>query len=385
MDGVSVSPPPPARAPTPPGWLPDPWDVAQWRWWDGAQWTIHVAGGERKPRLPDWLSVPVLTAAVLVVPVLVVIAITAPLAIGLSVVPIMIVLPVMLWLDRVEPEPKAALVHAFLWGATISVLVAGTVNSIVTVATNETIGAVISAPLIEEAMKGAGILWALRRHEIDGIMDGIVYAGWVGLGFAVIEDVTYFVAQDDAASLASVFVVRALFSPFAHPLFTAWTGMAIGRAVARGQRPFPVALWGFGLSVLSHAAWNGSLSAADHWGDSGALVALVGIVGFMILFFTFVVVLYRVRRREERRFVQLVPWLAQRYGIPAAEIAAFANFRTMLSMRKQLTKPQRRQFDAVHAALARLAVLQDRPGETDPATEQVLVAQLTRARNAQGG
>jgi hypothetical protein len=55
----------------------------------------------------------------------------------------------------------------------------------------------------------------------------------------------------------------------------------------------------------------------------------------------------------------------------------------MLSMRKQLTKPQRRQFDAVHAALARLAVLQDRPGDTDPATEQVLVAQLARARNGQ--
>ncbi len=381
MGRVSVTPPPPA--PTSPGWLPDPWGVASWRWWDGSAWTIHVAGTERRPRLPEWLSVPVLIAAVLVVPFLAVIAVTAPLAVGLSVVPIVIVLPVMLWLDRVEPEPHAALAHAFLWGATVSVLVAGTVNSIVTVSTNETIGAVVSAPLIEEAMKGAGILWALRRHEIDGIMDGIVYAGWVGLGFAVIEDVTYFVAQDDTASLAAVFVVRALFSPFAHPLFTAWTGLAVGRAVSRGQRPFPAALWGFGLSVLSHAAWNGSLSAADRWGDSGAIVALVGLVGFMILFFTFAVVLYRVRRREERRFVQLVPWLAQRYGLPAAEIAAFGNFRTMLSMRKQLSKAQRRQFDAVHAALARLAVLQDRPGETDRATEQVLVAQLNRARLGQ--
>jgi hypothetical protein len=30
----------------PPGWYPDPWQAAASRWWDGEQWTAHVAPGE---------------------------------------------------------------------------------------------------------------------------------------------------------------------------------------------------------------------------------------------------------------------------------------------------------------------------------------------------
>lgn len=27
----------------PPGWFPDPWRMASWRWWDGLEWTAYVA------------------------------------------------------------------------------------------------------------------------------------------------------------------------------------------------------------------------------------------------------------------------------------------------------------------------------------------------------
>lgn len=30
--------------PTPPGWHPDPWRQAQYRWWDGAEWTFQTWG-----------------------------------------------------------------------------------------------------------------------------------------------------------------------------------------------------------------------------------------------------------------------------------------------------------------------------------------------------
>ena len=370
----------PAGNPSQPGWHPDPWNRDQWRWWDGWTWTAHVTVKAKKPVLPAWLSIPVLIAALFVVPWLLSALFGNTLAFVLAMIPMIIVLPVMLWLDRVEPEPHSALVHAFLWGATVAVLVASIVNSIVSAIGGEVIAATFSAPLTEEAMKAGAILIAVRRRQLDGAMDGIVYAGWAAVGFAVVEDVEYFVRASEAGQLGAVFVLRGLLSPFAHPLFTAWTGLAIGRAVARGRPPFPAMLWGYGLAVLSHAVWNGSAAAAQHLGDFGMGVLLQTVIAFVALFFTFAAVLYRVRRKEERRFCQLVPWLAERYGLTPPEVALFGDFKAMLNARKRLAGPQRGWFDRVHAALARLAVLHDRPGGADAATEQFLVAKLQQAR-----
>lgn len=367
------------------GWHPDPWYPNQWRWWDGAAWTAHVRVRAKKPILPMWLSLPVLLSALLVVPTVGFAFAAYPLPCVLAMAPMAIVLPVMLWLDRVEPEPRAALVHAFLWGATISILVSAIVNATVTGLAGRPIAAMVSAPLIEEAMKAGGILYAVRRGEVDGPMDGIVYAAWTAVGFAVVENVEYLVTALGEGQLAAVFVLRGLLSPFAHPLFTAWIGLAIGRAVARGRPPFPAMLWGYGLAVASHALWNGSSTAAQFLGQTGAVILLSSVAAFVVLFFTFAIVLYRVRRKEERRFAVLIPWLAERYGLGAPEVAMFGDFKGMMDARKRLNTAQRRWFDRVHAALARLAVLHDRPGGADAATEQALVAQLQQARSGVEG
>lgn len=375
-----MQPPLPPGVPSQPGWHPDPWDRNHWRWWDGSTWTAHVSARTKKPILPGWLSVPVIVAAILVVPTLAFVLATLPQALVLALFPLALVLPAMLWLDRVEPEPKAALVHAFLWGATVAVVVASIVNAITGAIAGEAFAATVSAPLIEEAMKAGGILYAVRRRELDSPMDGIVYAGWTAIGFAVVEDVEYFVRAAQAGQFVGVFVLRGILAPFAHPLFTAWTGLAIGRAVLRGRPVFPRMLWGYALAVLSHALWNGSAVVAQAYGEVGVLFLLSTVLVFVALFVTFVIVLYRVRRKEERRFAVLVPWLAQRYEMSAPEVAMFGELATMLKTRKRLASDQRRWFDRVHAALARLAVLHDRPGGADPATEQALVAQLHQAR-----
>jgi hypothetical protein len=239
----------------------------------------------------------------------------------------------------------------------------------------------VSAPLVEEAMKAGGILFAVRRREVDGPMDGIVYAGWTAVGFAVVEDIEYFARAWESGSLAAVFVLRGILAPFAHPLFTAWTGLAVGRAVARGKPVFPAMLWGYALAVASHALWNGSATAAGLFGEVGVGFLLVTVVLFVALFVTFAVVLYRTRRKDERRFCELVPWLAQRYTLMPQEIAMFGDFRAMLAARKRLGKAQKLWFDRMHAALARLVHLYDRPGGADEATEQALTEQLHRARS----
>jgi RsiW-degrading membrane proteinase PrsW (M82 family) len=361
------------------GWYPDPYAQARFRWWNGTVWTHHTDNTEAdKPRLPAWLSMPVLISGVLTVLLIIVLSISSPVSILLGIVPIFIVGPALLWLDRVEPEPWSDRTHAFLWGMTVAAVLSIIVNSVVGALSSETLGAVVSAPIIEEATKALGIYWAIRRRALDGVMDGVIYAGWVALGFAVIEDFLYFATADESGILMGTFVVRALLTPFAHPLFTAWTGLAMGLAVSRKKKLFPYSLWGLALAITTHAAWNGSLTAAESSGQGWVVGVAAGL--FALLFVAAVATLVLVRKKQAKRFFQLLPFLASEYQISQPELTMFTDWGNTLRARKQLPKDQRKKFDQLHRALARLALFHHHPGDSDPVTRKRLEAQLYEAR-----
>jgi protease PrsW len=382
-------PPPHVSAAPVAGWFPDPMRAgAGWRWWNGTAWTTFTeqsaSTSARKPRLPRWLSVPIVCCAPLVVLAIVILAFTETLAVAAGLVPLAIVLPVIAWLDRIEPEPRASRVHAMLWGASVAIVVALTVNTLVQVIAGDVAAMVISAPLVEEAMKALGVMWAVRRNEVDGVSDGIVYAAWVAVGFAVVEDMSYFAIASVDGSLAPVFVVRAILTPFAHPLFTFWSGLAIGRAVRNGRSVWRTAWWGYALAVVCHVAWNGSLSigqiTTDIDDDIEVAVILITFGLFVVLFVAVAIALIKLRGNERRRFVAAVPGLVLRYHVAPDEALVFADWTRMRRHRRRLPRPARRDFDHVHASMARLWLLAERAGEIDPEAERVLVAQLDAAR-----
>jgi RsiW-degrading membrane proteinase PrsW (M82 family) len=388
--GDSTLPPPAEASANPAGWHPDPTGETAWRWWNGHAWTAFTSGAPaatgRRPRLPRWLSAPVVACAPLVLIGIALVVVYEPLAFVAGLVPMLIVLPVLSWLDRVEPEPRASRAHAVMWGASVAVVVALISNTVTAAVAGEVAAMVISAPLVEEAMKGLGVYWAVRRREVDGVTDGVVYAGWVALGFAVVEDMSYFAIASVEGAFVPVFVIRAILTPFAHPLFTIWTGIAIGRAV-RDRRPvFPAALWGYALAVAAHTAWNGSLAFGDIREDVDEDVAvgvvLIAIGLFIVLFVAVAVALFLMRRREQRRFERMLPFLTQRYRLHPDEAVMFLSWSQLLRERRRLPRKQRRLFDRVHAALARLSVLHEGMNEIDPAVERVLAAQLHSARVA---
>lgn len=194
----------------------------------------------------------------------------------LALVPLAICLVGIRWVDRWDPEPRTALAFAFLWGAGMSVavtlLLGPTVTSLLSAgfsaAGPDVVGPVFQAPLVEEVAKGLGVLiLALsRRSHFDGPVDGIVYAGTVAAGFAFTENVLYFgAALSEPAGLEGllmVFVMRGLFSPFAHVMFTGALGLVLGMAVAKGRRNGALGgafLVGLVPAIAGHMLWNGGL------------------------------------------------------------------------------------------------------------------------------
>ncbi|MCW2757775.1 MAG: hypothetical protein JWO46_1521 [Nocardioidaceae bacterium] len=191
----------------------------------------------------------------------------------LAALPVAPVLGCFLWLDRYEPEPRNLLLLGIGWGAlvaTSSALILQVVGEF-TLKAPQSFGGAVVAPITEEGAKGLFILLLLfyRRYELDGVLDGIVYAGMVGVGFAFTENILYlssaYVGDAEqpggAAGAVGLFVVRCVFSPFAHPLFTTFTGIGIGLAVVSRKKWVRVVapIVGYLLAVSAHAAWNGSV------------------------------------------------------------------------------------------------------------------------------
>ncbi len=213
-------------------------------------------------------------------------------------------------LDRYDPEPAWALTMVFVWGALAACGVSGVINTLVASVAGEGVSAVISAPLVEEFMKGlalAGMFYFWRR-EFDGVVDGIIYATFVALGFAAVENVVYYAraARQGDEALTTLFILRGLITPWAHPLFTSMTGIGFGisrestRTVIRWGAP----LLGYAAAVFLHFVWNGSATLSASLGVP--LVAILLPLWFLavVAFLVMVVVLVQRRGRIIRQHLE---------------------------------------------------------------------------------
>ncbi len=248
----------------------------------------------------------------------------------LAAIPVGPVVAGYLWLDRYEPEPPVFLGFAFGWGAlvaTTAALLLQAVDARVLSASASWSGTVV-APVTEEAAKGLFVLLLLwsRRNQIDGILDGLVYAGLVGAGFAFTENIMYLAAAYvgghgtgpgglDAAT--SLFVVRGIFSPFAHPLFTSAIGVGVGVAVVTRSRFWRVAapVAGYVVAVTAHSLWNTSAFL----GGGQAFVATY-LVLMVPAFLLLVGIAVWAREREGRMLTRSLTDCAARGYLAPAEV-----------------------------------------------------------------
>lgn len=281
-------------------------------------------------------------------------------ALTLALAPVPLLLAGVLALDRMEPEPRSNLVFAFAWGAGIAVLVAGVVNSLnldyikdvvnLSEDSARNIAATFGAPVVEETMKGLVLLGMLRfrRAELDGPTDGIIYASMVGLGFAMSENVSYYLAAlstSGVKGLAVTVVLRGILSPLAHPLFSSMIGVAVAHAARRdgSERVFYI-LAGWSGAMILHGLWNG---LASYGGFAGLVIAYLTLLVVLI-------VLIGVVFRDRRRIVALI----HRY-LPPYEPTKLVNEADIFMLSAFARRRQARQWAKAHGGKRGLRAMRD--------------------------
>lgn len=263
-------------------------------------------------------------------------------------------------LDLFEREPRLMLAAALLWGGVVAASLAAYANEswlsvLGKVASPDLAsqwGNAIVGPGVEETLKLMGVvtLFLIASSEFDGLMDGFVYGAMVGLGFTVVEDLSYFIiavavpgSLDQSGPVLNTFLIRVVGGGlYGHVLFTGLTGMGFAYIVTQRTAQLPKRLVAGGLciaaGVLAHFVWNspwmnsvletsgGVDPSVLAWIEYGALKGMP----FLILLGLLVVL---ATRSEERNYRAIVAGEPDSWVITESEIASLASLWSRRSAR----------------------------------------------------
>ncbi len=317
----------------------------------------------------------------------------------MALIPLAIVFIGVRWIDKWEPEPRGVVIFAFLWGAGVSVLIALLVGAEIDNVINglggpgpgyEFFSAAIQAPVVEETAKGLGLLlifWFARRH-FDGPVDGLVYAAWVAGGFAFTENILYFGSQlvesgGIDGDVFQIFLIRGLMSPFAHVMFTACTGFALGLAASRVGAFGAIGFWLLGLipAMLLHALWNGSLFFVSDFFGYYAIVQfpLFGLAVWLVIY---------LRRKESKLTHERLSEYAAAGWFNPDEIDALATpvgrrqAKAWAATQGKSAEMRRYIRESTRLAFARQRIIAGRGRDRAQLDEAALLVSIVESRNA---
>ncbi|MGD2103748.1 MAG: PrsW family intramembrane metalloprotease [Anaerolineae bacterium] len=203
------------------------------------------------------------------------------LAVTLGVVPMAVYALLLWWFDRYEKEPLGLLVAAFVWGAVPAVvfsLVAElalgvSMSQLVRPERASLVEAALIAPVAEEVFKGGALLllFVFFRREVDSAIDGILYGGLVGFGFAAVENTLYFgssLIEGGFGQFALVALFRAFLFGLNHALFTGLFGLGVAWSTSASSAAAKVGAPAVGLSLgmVAHATHNASVTLGGELG-----------------------------------------------------------------------------------------------------------------------
>lgn len=234
---------------------------------------------------------------------------------------------VIYWLDRYEKEPKVLLGAAFLWGAVISSGAAFLLNSILGAgiyfisgsesAANFSVASII-APVVEEIFKGIAVLlvFLIFRTEFDSILDGIVYAAVIALGFAAAENTFYIFSMGFQSAgwpgLLELAFIRIVLVGWQHPFYTAFIGIGIG--IARLNKSTIIKLLtpllGLCFAIFTHSLHNTLAPLLSYVRTSGGMIlaAQLDWLGWGIMLIFIVLMIKREHKLLQMHLVEEISY-----------------------------------------------------------------------------
>lgn len=272
-----------------------------------------------------------------------------------AIVTLLVIATLILWLDlfRAHVRIVNVLAMGFVWGAAGGTGIAMFANDNITHIVQNLAGeafavdwqAPIAAAIVEEGIKGLGVfaVACLSRPLLTRPMHGLLLGGFTGLGFQVVENITYSAnagllsAQGDIGNALLVGVLR-LFTGFvSHWMLTGIAGIGIVTALgapgwSRARRAGVLAIF-YLLGAAMHFGWD-----APPIGDSGlGGTALRGLL-FVIIFAAIYV---WVVRTEQRWFRALVDWAVAQRIAPPYELNTLVSRRARRRARRAQRVPRR--------------------------------------------
>jgi RsiW-degrading membrane proteinase PrsW (M82 family) len=328
-------------------------------------------------------------------------------AAALAVVPTLIYLVVLNWIDRYEKEPWTLLLAGAVLGGVVAPLISMAILGLSgrgfqltpSVAPRPT-GADPFVALVEELVS-AGCLLALVwyvRDELDDVMDGLVYGAAIGAGFGAGETFLYAIG---GVVLPPQTLVRLMVSGLDHALYTAVFGAALGAArfmPNRAQR-WAVSILGLASAVLLHCLHDATPTILARllpasFGTPGLISQLIAeIIPFVGILTLLVVVLLAWRNEARVLRMELMPEVASgtisqdEFDTVMSRSAKWAQARQVFRARGMRGVTELRRMWATEGELAfekrRLLIRQRRrPKE---ATADQLRAEIASLRAQMGG
>jgi RsiW-degrading membrane proteinase PrsW (M82 family) len=181
-------------------------------------------------------------------------AVAEVLRVVLALVPVLLFLYSLVWLDSFKLVTLRSIVR---------LIAAGGLAAVASWIINQAIGAEMDpllvrrwvAPLVEEPLKAAPLLFLLRRKRIGFLVDGVIVGYAVGTGFALVENIYYLWALDDASML--LWLIRGVGTAIMHGAATAMLVIVtIDLQQRRGSDSLALAVPGLIVAFALHSAFN---------------------------------------------------------------------------------------------------------------------------------